>query len=313
MPFPPHSPPVAVAGATGFVGSRLLTALLADGAPARAIARDGDRARRSIDPDVEVVEASLDSADELAAALEGCRHAFFLVHLMAGGGLDYAERERAAARRFAEAASRAGVERVSYLGGLGERSPHLASRAETAAALAEAGPPLTNFRAAMIVGPRSESYELLRSVVARLPIAPAPAWLENRTQPIGVRDVIAYLRRSPETPAAAGREVQIGGPDVLTHREVIDALAEQLGVSGPRWLPVTDRIASLEVMAAGAAAVTRGDPVIAGELALGLQEDTIVTDPAGAALFDVRPEPIGTVFQRCLAEEERMGEVSVGG
>jgi uncharacterized protein YbjT (DUF2867 family) len=313
MPLTPDSPPVAIAGATGFVGSRLLAALVADGTAVRAIARDGDRARRDLDPGAEIIEASLDSVAELSAALDGCRHAFFLVHLMSGENRDYPERERNSARRFAEAASSAGVERVSYLGGLGSRSPHLASRAGTAAALAEAGPPLTYFRAAMIVGPGSESYELLRSIVDRLLIAPAPPWLDNRTQPIGIRDVIGYLRRSPETPAAAGREIQVGGPDVLTHREVIDELAGQLGVGGPRWLPVTNRIASPGVMAAGAATVTRGDPAIAAELALGLQEETIVTDRLGAALFDVRPDPIGTVFQRCLAEEERIGEAGVGG
>jgi len=303
---------LAIAGATGFVGSHLHAALLADGADVVAIARDAARAERLL-AGGEVAEASIDSEAELESALAGCSHAYFLVHLMAGENEGYAERERVAAEHFGRAATRAGVERVSYLGGLGGHSPHLASRAGAADALAGTGPPLTYFRAAMIVGPGSASYELLRSIVSRLPVAPAPAWLDNRTQPIGIRDMTAYLRRSPETAGAAGREVQLGGPDVLTHREVIDLLAEQMGVGGPRWLPVTNRIAKAEVMAAGAATVTRGDPSVAAELALGLQEETVVTDPSGAALFDVRPEPIGTVFQRCLTEEERLEEAGVGG
>ena len=157
----------------------------------------------------------------------------------------------------------------------------------------------------MIVGPGSESYELLRSIVDRLPVAPSPKWLDNRTQPLGSRDLVAYLRDSPLVAEAAGRTVEIGGPDVLSHREVIVELARQMGVHGPRWLPITERIARPQVMAAGAATLTYGDPVVAAELALGLQEETIVNDPSGARLFDVRPERIATVFQRCLDEEER--------
>ena len=299
------SPAPAIAGASGFVGRRLHRALEADGIRARCVVRDVDRSRALLGPGAELVEASAESEPEIERALEGCDHAYFLIHMMGGSSNGYAEREYEAGLRFGRAARAAGVERVSYLGGLGDRSPHLLSRRRTAEALAEHGPPLTHFRAAMVVGPGSESYELLRSIVRRLPIAPAPSWLGNRTQPIGVRDLIAYLRRSPAVSAAAGREVQVGGADVLTHREVIDELAEQMGVAGPRWLPVADRIARPRVMAAGAATVTRGEPAVAAELTLGLEEETIVTDPSGAELFGLHPESIETVFQRCLIEEER--------
>ena len=295
----------AIAGANGFIGRRLHRALEADGLRPRCLVRDEARSRPVLGPAAEIVEASLDSEPELERALEGCGHAYFLIHMMAGESNGYAEREYEAGLRFGRAARAAGVERVSYLGGLGGRSPHLASRQRTAEALAEQGPPLTYFRAAMVVGPGSESYELLRSIISRLPIAPAPSWLDNRTQPIGIRDLIAYLRRSPEVASAAGREVQVGGADVLTHRQVIDELSEQMGVAGPRWLPVADRIARPRVMAAGAATVTKGEPSVAAELALGLEEETIVTDPSGAELFGLRPDSIATVFQRCLIEEER--------
>jgi uncharacterized protein YbjT (DUF2867 family) len=299
-----RAPALAVAGATGFVGRRLVPALLRRGHPVRCLVRDAQQAARVLPGDAELIEADLERPDGLAAKLEGTVHAHFLVHLM-DQGPDYAERERTVALNFARAALTAGVKRVSYLGGLGERSPHLASRQATAQELADCGPPLTHFRAAMIVGPGSESYELLRAIVDRLPVAPSPKWLDNHTQPLGSRDLVAYLRDSPLVPEAAGRSVEIGGPDVLSHREVIEELAHQMGVRGPRWLPVGERIARPQVMAAGAATLTYGDPAVAAELALGLQEKTIVTDPSGAELFDVRPERLGTVFQRCLHEEER--------
>ena len=303
MPSDPH-PTTAIAGATGFVGRRLARALAERGRPARLLVRDPIRARELLGADADVVAVGLDAPAELRAALEGCDHAYFLVHMMAGDNSDYPERERAAAAAFGAAAREAGVEGVSYLGGLGSDSQHLASRRATAEALSANGPPLTYFRAAMIVGPGSASYELLRSIVRRLPIVPAPPWLNNRTQPIGIRDVVAYLRAAPLTPAAGGREVQIGGPDVLTHREVIDRLAAEMGAGRPRWLPIAERIVTPAVMAAGAAAVTRGDPVVASELAYGVSEETIVTDFSGAKLFDIRPERLGIVLQRCLQEEE---------
>lgn len=299
-----RAPTLAVAGATGFVGRRLVAALMRRGHPVRCLVRDPERAAEVLPEGAELIEADLERPDGLTSKLAGAVHAHFLVHLM-DQGPDYAERERAVALNFARAALEAGVGRISYLGGLGGESPHLASRQATAQALADHGPPLTHFRAAMIVGPGSESYELLRAIVDRLPVAPSPKWLDNRTQPLGSRDLIAYLRDAPTVPEAAGRSIEIGGPDVLSHRDVISELARQMGVHGPRWLPITERIARPQVMAAGAATLTYGDPAVAAELALGLQEETIVEDPSGAELFDVRPERIATVFQRCLEEEER--------
>jgi uncharacterized protein YbjT (DUF2867 family) len=304
----------AVAGATGFIGRRLIARLRSQGHAVRALVRDSTRAAPLLAPGTELVEVDVEtsSAADLAAALEGCEHAYFLVHLMSGENEGYADRERMSAERFGRAAREAGVARVSYLGGLGGDSPHLASRAGTAEALMEHGPPLTYFRAAMVVGPGSASYELLRSIVDRLPVAPSPKWLENRTQPIGIRDVIAYLAASPEVDEAAGREVQIGGPKALSHREVIDELAEQLGRGGPRWLNVSNRLAPPGAMAAGAASVTKGDREVAAELALGLQENTVVTDDSGAQLFDIQPESLDRVFQRCLDEAEREAVSSRG-
>ena len=222
-----------IAGATGVIGRRLAAALIADGARVRAIVRDADRGRSVLGPEVELVEADLSAKPDLSAAMQGVELAYFLVHML-GDGPGYAERERDAAELFARAASVAGVGRLVYLGGLGADSggsPHLDSRHRTAEVLREHGPPLTYFRAAMVVGPGSESYELLRSIAGKLPALPNPSWLRSATQPIGLRDVVAYLREAPRVPASAGREVEIGGPDVMRHLDVIAQFSREIGRS----------------------------------------------------------------------------------
>jgi uncharacterized protein YbjT (DUF2867 family) len=296
-----------IAGATGVIGRRLAPALLADGIAVRALVRDLDRGRRILVSEVELFEADLDRDPDLAAAMDGVEVAYFLVHML-GSGHDYAGRERAAAEAFARAATDAGVERVIYLGGLGPDrggSPHLDSRHDTAAALRRWGPPLTYFRAAMIVGPHSESYELLRSIAGKLRALPEPEWLRSETQPIGIRDVIAYLRDAPRVPESAGREIEIGGPDVIQHLDVIARFAAETGRRAALRIPLPDAIASPGVVAAGAASVTSGSPAVAAELSLGLRDDTSVKDPSGAALFDITPEPLNVAIQRALTEQER--------
>jgi len=300
------APTYLVAGATGVIGRRLVKSLLADGVDVRALARDPVRAREILGRRVEVFEADLAGDPDLTAAMEGVDVAYFLVHML-GSGPDYAAREEVAAARFAAAASEAGVGRLIYLGGLGPDvggSPHLDSRHRTADALRELGPPLTYFRAAMIIGPQSESYELLRSIAGKLPALPEPEWLRSRTQPIGIRDVVAYLREAPLVPEAAGREIQIGGPDVMQHLDVIARFSHETGHRAALRVPLPDLIASPGVVAAGAASVTSGSPAVAAELSLGLRDDTSVDDPSGARLFDIRPEPLNVAIQRALAEEE---------
>jgi uncharacterized protein YbjT (DUF2867 family) len=300
------APVYLVAGATGVIGRRLTRALVEDGARVHALVRDLERGRRLLGPDVALFEADLVSEPDLSAAMEGVELAYFLVHMM-GSDDAYAEREQTAAAAFATAAKEAGVGRVVYLGGLGVDhggSPHLDSRHRTAETLRELGPPLTYFRAAMIVGPGSESYELLRSIAGRLPALPKTDWLTALTQPIGIRDVVAYLREAPRVAASAGREVQIGGPDAMPHLDVIAQFSRESGHRAPWRVPVPGRIFSPDVVAAGAASVTAGTPAVAHELALGLSGDTSVSDPSGAALFPVRPESLNVAIQRALGEEE---------
>lgn len=305
-----------IAGATGFVGSRLAPALLEDGFEVRCLVRDAGaaRARWLARAGCELFEEDLLAARDLARAMAGVEIGYYLVHLI-GTGADYGDREAAIAESFARTARQAGVGRMIYLGGLGDddASPHLRSRHATALALRRHGPPLTYFRAAMVVGAGSASYQLVRDIALRLPAVPDPEWMRTRTQPIGARDAISYLRRAPDVPASAGREIEIGGPDVLTPLEVVDRVAAALGRSEPTRVGVPG--ATRGAVAAGADAVTRADAdgAVAAELALGLSCDTVVTDSSGAELFDIEPESLDVALHRAIEEEERREEAEARG
>jgi len=220
------------------------------------------------------------------------------------GGAGFDERETLAARNFAQMAKREGVGRVVYLGGLGEEaeSQHLRSRHETARILEAEGPPLTYFRAAMVVGAGSESYRTLRYLVGRLPVMVTPSWLRTPTQPIGIEATVEYLRRAPEVPESKGREVQIGGPEVLSYSEMLDHMAAVLGKAPPRKLPaplITPWLSSLWL-----GLVTPVDTRVARPLIEGLKTATVVTDPSGAEPFGIEPESFDEALRQALAEEE---------
>ncbi len=295
-----------VAGASGFIGRRLVPALLRDH-EVRCLVRDPERAAALVAAGAELAVADLSRPADLAESLAGIDVAYYLVHMMSEPG--YAEPEIAAAHAFGTAAKAAGVERIVYLGGLGDdanASPHLRSRHATAEALRETGPPLTYFRAAMVIGAGSESFVLLKAIAERLPVIPAKDWLEHRSQPIGVREVIRYLKMAPEVASSRGREVQIGGPRAYTHLELVDLMARELGRRQKRKLPLYG--ATPGVVSAGAAIITRGDDRVAAELTLSLVEDTVVTDPSGAEPFGIVPEPVPIALQRALEDEERERE-----
>src|SRR5215211_5371486 len=191
-----------VTGATGFVGGRLAPALAGAGWEVRCMVRDhaGSRARELDRSGFELHEGDVTRPETLTGAGRDIDVAYYLIHSMGrGGGGDFAAREVAAATAFARMAKAEGIKQVVYLGGLGDRpeSKHLRSRHETALALAEHGPPLTYFRAGMVVGAQSESYRTLRYLVQRLPVMIGPAWLKNATQPIGVDDALRYLVEAP--------------------------------------------------------------------------------------------------------------------
>jgi uncharacterized protein YbjT (DUF2867 family) len=298
-----------VTGATGFVGGRLVEALDERGFEVRCLVRDAKRAQHLADAGHELHEGDVLRPGTLAGAGEGVDVAYFLVHSMGrGSDDDFEERERRAARAFAEMTEREGVKRVIYLGGLGDNpeSPHLRSRHRTAAILAEHGPPLTYFRAAMVVGAKSESYRTLKSLVERLPAMLAPKWLSTTTQPIAIDDAIEYLAEAPTVEASAGREVQIGGPDVLSYGEMLDEMARVLGKRPRPKLPVpvlSPRLSSLWI-----GLITPVDAGVARPLVEGLSTRTVVTDTSGAAAFDVEPTPFRDALRAAHAEDTRKPE-----
>jgi uncharacterized protein YbjT (DUF2867 family) len=253
---------------------------------------------------MELRVADVTDEKSLDGAAEGIDVAYYLVHAMAGGG-GFAEREQSGARNFAQMAKREGVERVVYLGGLGEESEseHLRSRHRTALLLSAEGPPLTYFRAAMVVGARSESYRTLRYLVGRLPVMIAPSWLRSKTQPIGIDATVEYLRRAPEVPESTGREVQIGGPDVLSYGEMLDRMAVVMGLRPRRKIPVPFITPSLSALWLGL--VTPVDTNVAKPLVEGLTTATVVDDPSGAEPFGIEAESFDEALRRALEEEER--------
>ncbi len=292
-----------VTGATGFVGRRLAERLIAGGAHVRCLVRDRRRAEDLAELGAELHEGDVLDAATLAGAGREADVAYYLIHSMGrGGGGDFEQRERRAARAFAEMAGSEGVARTIYLGGLGDGrgSRHLRARQETAELLARHGPPLTHFRAGMVVGSQSESYRTLRYLVERLPVMIAPAWLSTPTQPIGIDDALSYLALAPGIAESKGREVQIGGPEVVTYAEMLDAMADALGKRRRPRLPLpllTPRLSSLWI-----GLVTPVDAGVARPLVESLRSPTVVTDPSGAALFPVEPMPLAAALRSALAE-----------
>jgi len=282
--------PVLVTGATGYIGGRLVPRLLARGERVRCLARD----RRKLagrpwagHPAVEIVEGDAAAPADLERALAGCGVAYYLIHSMIAAGPAYAAHDRELAHRFAAAAAAAGVERIVYLGGLGETgddlSEHLSSRREVEAALASTPVPVTVLRAAMIIGSGSASFEMMRYLVERLPVMVTPRWVTTECQPIAVGDVLRYLVACLDVPATTGRTLEIGGADVVTYRELMQAAAAALGLRRRLivTLPVlTPRLSSLWIHL-----VTPLSHRIARPLAEGLRNRVVCRDDEAARLM----------------------------
>ncbi|MBA3300541.1 MAG: NAD(P)H-binding protein [Thermoleophilaceae bacterium] len=293
-----------VTGATGFVGGRLARELASRGVEVRAMVRDRSRASDLAEEGFELHEGDVSKPESLRGAGRDCDVAYYLIHGMGRGSEgDFEQQEREAATAFAKMAKEEGVERVIYLGGLGDepKSKHLRSRHESARCLARHGPALTYFRAAMVVGSESESYKTLRYLVERLPAMIAPGWLKTPTQPIAAEDVLAYLGQAPEIEESAGREIQIGGPDVVTYAEMLDHMARALGKRPRPKLPVPFLTPKLSSRWIGF--VTPVDAGVARPLVEGLSTRTVVTDPTGMSLFDVKPVGIDTALEHAIEGE----------
>ena len=247
------NPTALVTGATGYIGGALVPALLEAGWRVRVLTRGRDRLHgRAWAADVEVVEGDVSSADDCERALRGVQVAYYLVHSMDGAG-GYAQRDRRLARTFAEASARGGTSRLVYLGGLhpdGPLSDHLTSRVEVGRIFLDSAVPAVVLQAGVVLGSGSASFDMLRHLTERLPAMVAPKWLDNRIQPIAVRDVVHYLVAAADLPSGTNRTYDIGGPDVLTYGEMVHRYADLAGLGRRLVLTVpvlTPRLAGLWV------------------------------------------------------------------
>ncbi len=283
--------------------------LLADGHFVRCMARDPARLTGRPWPGAEIVAGDALDPASLDAALAGIDAAYYLIHSLAAGELGFEERDRTAARCFGAAAVRAGVKQVIYLGGLGETKPelsrHLSSRHETGEALRETGASVTEFRAAVIVGSGSLSFEMIRYLTERVPIMVTPRWVSTRCQPIAIRDVLAYLIAALGKAEALGRVFEIGGPDVITYGDMMLGYAGIRGLK--RWLvpvPVlTPRLSSYWVDL-----VTPIPKAYARTLVEGLRSEVVVTDDSSSRVFGITATPYLQAVRLALDRVER-GEV----
>ena len=296
-----------VTGATGYIGSRLLRRLAAEGRPVRALGRRPELVE--VLPGVEPVKADLLSGADLTDALHGCHTAYYLVHSMerTDNGADFAARDRRGAEAFARAAAAAGLERIVYLGGIepatGATSPHLRSRLEVERILLAAIPASVALRASIVIGAGSSSFRVLVRLVERLRVLPVPAWRRNRTQPIAERDVIEFLARAPQVGVVAGRSLDVAGPDAMSYGDMIERIAEEMGVGRmPLGLGV-----SLTPPASAVVAALTGQPLeLVRPLMESLESDILPRDAAEAwRLFDIRPLPFERAVSRALGEWER--------
>ena len=295
---------VLVTGASGFVGAALIPRLKRDGHELRAFGRAASRVRAG----VPVVEGDAITGAGLDAALDGIDCAYFLIHSMeaaADGDASFAERDRRAALAFAEAARRAGVRRVVYLGGLApaaERpSPHIASRLEVERILLGAAPGAVAFRASIVVAAASRSFRFLVRLVERLPVLALPAWREHRTRPIDGRDLLEFLARAATARGLGGQSLDIAGPDVVSYAEMIERIREAMVVGRPALrlgveaTPLASRVA---------AAVAGEDHALIGPLMEGLSGDLLPRDDRARDLLGVRLHGFDAAVERALRDWE---------
>ncbi len=300
-----NRPLILLAGGSGYVGGRLIPLLEKQGARLRCLARSPEKMRSRAQPGTEIVQGDVLDPASLDRALQGVHTAYYLVHLMSGSK-DFEKEDRHAAINFADAAKKAGVRRIIYLGGLGDDadpklSPHLRSRHEVGQILRDVGVETIEFRASLVIGTGSLSFDLVKALTERLPVMFGPRWLSTPTQPIAVDDVLAYLLRAKDLPAGPSRIFEIGCPDVTTYGGMIREYARQRGLR--RWLisvPVlTPYLSSLWL-----ALVTPTAFEVGRHLIEGLKNPTVVRDKTALDVYpSIHPMGIREAIQKALASQ----------
>ena len=300
-----YQPIILLTGGSGYVGGRLIPLLERQGANLRCLARKPDKLRSKVQAASEVVQGDVLDPPSLDRALQEVHTAYYLVHLMSGSGSkDFEREDRQAALNFAGAARQAGVRRIIYLGGLGDDddpklSPHLRSRHEVGKILRDSSIETIEFRASMVVGAGSLSFDLMKSLTERLPVMLCPRWLMTPTQPIAVDDVLAYLLAAKDLPSGDSRIFEIGGTDVSTYGDLIREYARQRGLR--RWLisvPVlTPYLSSLWLTI-----VTPASFEVGRHLIEGLKNPTVVRDRSALDVFPIRPMGVREAIERALKD-----------
>lgn len=304
---------VLVTGATGYVGGRLVPLLLRRGYRVRCMARDPRKLAGRWDPHVtqegqlEIVPGDVLRPETLPEALRGVDVAYYLIHAMGDGEKGFVEREKQSALEFARIAAEQHVRRILYLGGLGRRdietSPHLRSRHQTGDLLRTGAVPVTELRAAVIVGAGSASFEMLRHLTEKLPIMVCPRWIETRTQPISIDDTLAYLIAALETPATAGRILDIGGPDVLTYRQMMQTYA---AVKGIHRIIITVPVLTPRLSAYWVNLMTPIPASIAFPLIEGLKTETICENDDAQRLMPIPLMPFHEAVERAIRDTDEL-------
>ncbi len=296
---------ILLAGGSGYVGGRLIPLLEQQQVRLRCLARTPEKLRSRVQAGTEVLQGDVLDPASLEQALQSVHTAYYLVHLMSGAK-DFEREDRQAALNFAAAAKNAGVRRIIYLGGLGDDadpklSPHLRSRHEVGRILRDSGVETVEFRASVVIGAGSLSFDLLKALTDRLPVMVCPRWLSTPTQPIAVDDVLAYLLAAKDLPPGPSRTFEIGSPDVTTYGGMIREYARQKGLR--RWLisvPVlTPYLSSLWLALVAPASFEVGRHLIEG-----LKNPTVVRDQNALAVFpSIEPMGIRAAIQKALASQ----------
>jgi uncharacterized protein YbjT (DUF2867 family) len=291
---------ILVTGATGYVGGRLLAELERLGHRVRCLARDPETLRPRVGTATEVVKGDVLVPASLGAAMAGVDTAYYLVHSM-GASSAFAELDRKGARAFGEAARAAGVRRIVYLGGLGDAgddlSAHLRSRHETGDVLRESGVEVVEFRASIVIGSGSLSYEMVRALTDRLPVMVCPRWVGIEAQPIAIEDVLAYLVAALDLPAGPSQVYEIGGPDVVSYGDIMREYARQRGLKR-LMIPVpllTPHLSSLWL-----ALVTPLYARVGRKLIASIRNATVVRDRRALQVFSVRPRGLRESVARAI-------------
>ena len=298
------SPEILITGGSGYVGGRLISKLEERGVPLRCMARRPESLRTKVVESTEVVFGDVLQPKSMKEALSGIKTAYYMVHSM-GTGRDFESDDRRGARNFAVAARAAGVKKIVYLGGLGDSdqklSAHLRSRQEVGQVLAESGAQVIEFRASIVIGSGSLSFELIRTLVQRLPFMICPKWVQTPAQPIAIEDVLAFLTAALEHQPAGHQVFEIGGPQQVTYRELMREYAKQCGlkrlmVSVPFLTP---RLSSLWL-----GLVTPVYARVGRKLVDSLRNPTIVRDNSANSIFNIQPRDVAAAVQRALENED---------